>query len=88
MWVARAGRLRGRAHALLKACKLHSRILGVSPHCSSGDRCVRCVMYNVLKVCVTLQGGVHRYSHARTDKVIVGRLPAVKGKRGARAPPP
>ena len=45
MWVARAGRLRGRAHALLKACNLHSRILGVSPHCSSGDplRVVRVV---------------------------------------------
>ena len=44
--------------------------------------------FTFYKVYVTLQGGVHGYSHARTDKVLAGRLPAAKGEKRARAPPP
>ena len=45
-----------------------------------------CSMSQVLyKVYVTFYGGLHRYSHARTDRVLVGRLPAARGEREARA---
>ena len=44
MW-AEAGRLGGRAHALLEACDLDARVLDVSPHGRGGDplRVVRVV---------------------------------------------
>ena len=51
------------------------------------------MIHVIIQVClcvkiVTFYGGLRRYSHARTDKVIVGRLPAARGEMGARTPPP